>query len=276
MDAVVKPPAATGRQYQRYKAVRKFEGSNRRQALQKYLDHYAGIAATSPGLMNQKLPRKVFEKVLDEIGALLQQRARELAASDPDMIKFLERNTLPPCLGAELTPEVRAFSLLLNSLKQWTVAEQSAMDRFLISGGVREELRDLAQSCPIAPESFVKGQVELHHPVRDGRPPIPLSKKGHETVEGIVAIDPNDRVAKQLIAHRKETSRTYSWRSLRLGCLMELGQSSYDKTVSRHKTARSNVAWVKKETSLSAETILETLERYELGEPEGEATSSAD
>ena len=265
-----KQSVASVRQYQRYKADQKFESGNRRKALQEYLDHYAGIAATSPGLMNQKLPRKTFEKVLDEVGALLQLRARELAASDPDMMRFLERNILPACLGNALTPEVRAFSLLLNSLKQWTAAEQSAIDRFLISGNVRDELKNLAQSCPIAPESFDKKKTELHHPVRDGRPPIPLSKKGHETVEGIVAIEPNDQSAKQLVAHRKESSRTYSWRSLRFGCLMELGQSAYDKSISRHRTARSSIARVKKETSLSTEAILEILERYELGEPEEE------
>ena len=263
-----KPSKASVRQYQRYKAAQKFEGGTRRKALQEYIDHYTHIAAVSPGLMNQKLPRKTFEKVLDEVGALLQRRARELATSDPDMIDFLERNTLPPCLGVALTREVRAFSLLLNSLKQWAVAEQSAIDRFLISGSVREELRDLAQNCPIAPESFDKEKIELHHPVRDGRPPIPLSKKGHETVEGIVAIEPNDQPGKRLVAHRKESSRSYSWRSLRFGCLMELGQSAYDKSISRHRTARSSIAWVKKETSLSAEAILEILERYELGEPE--------
>ncbi|HXI69097.1 MAG TPA: hypothetical protein VNN22_01940 [Verrucomicrobiae bacterium] len=169
-------PLQTNRQFQRYRATKKFEGNNRRKALQEYIDHYARIAAASPGLMNQKLPRKTFEKFLGEIGALLQRRAKELATSDPDMIAFLERNTLPLCLGDELTREVRAFCLLLNSLKQWTVAEQSAMDRFLISGNVREELKDLAQGCPVAPESFDKKKVELHHPIRDGRPPIPLSK----------------------------------------------------------------------------------------------------
>ena len=265
-----KQSIASVRQYQRYKAAQKFEGGNRRKALQEYIDHYARIAVASPDLMNQKLPRTTFLKVLDEIGALLQRRASEMATSDPDMIDFLERNTLPPCLGVALTRKVRAFSLLLNSLKQWTVAEQSAIDRFLISGSVRAELRDLAQSCPIAPESFDKEKTELHHPVRDGRPPIPLSKKGHETVEGIVAIEPNDQAGKRLVAHRKESSRSYSWRSLRFGCLMDLGQFAYDKSISRHRTARSNIARVKKQTSLSTEAILEILERYELGEPEEE------
>lgn len=263
-----KHQADSPRQYQRYKATQKFEGDNRRKALQAYISHYAGIATTSPDLMNQKLPRNTFGRVLDEIGELLQRRAKELAASDPGMIEFLEKNAVPPCLGDELTREVRAFSLLLNSLKQWTAAEQSAMDRFLISGGVREELRDLAENCPIAPESFVKRKLELHHPVRDGRPPIPLSKQGHETIEGIVAIDPNDQAAKQLVAHRKKSPRSYSWRSLRFGCLMELCQSTYDKTISRHRTARSVLAWVKNSTSLSTEAILDILERYDLGEQE--------
>jgi len=49
---------------------------------------------------------------------------------------------------------------------------------------------------------------------------------------------------------------------------MELGHATYDNSISRHKTARSVIAWVKTGTSLSTETILEILERYELGEQE--------
>jgi hypothetical protein len=267
-----KTPNVVSKQYRRYQASQKFEGEHRRRALAGYLDHYARIAVSSPELLNQKLPRKVFSAVLDEIGALLQLRAQELSARNPDLREFLCKNALPDCLGNDLTPEIRAFALLLNALKQWTAAEQAALDRFLMAGNVRSDLKELTTTCLVCPEAFTKNSIELHHPVRDGRPPLPISKKGHETIEGIVALDPNDEVGKKLVAHRKQSSRKYSWRSLRLGCLQAIGTVAYDKSISQHRTARSTLSFVQKETCFSIEVILGILERYELGEPETEAS----
>jgi len=234
-------------------------------ALKAYVEHYTQIVNDSPAMLNQKLPRKIFEKVLNEVGVLLNLKAVELAETDERMIAFLRRNPVPPCLGSELTPEIRSFALLLNALSQWCTAEKLAFDRFLFSGDVRKQLKKLALTCPVSPDDFEVGKIELHHPVRDGRPPLPLSKKGHEKIEGLIEPEENDEDGKKLFAHHKTSTRRYSWRSLRLGCLSELGREAYDKSVSRHRTARGNVSFVKRGTGISVESLLSILDRYELG-----------
>ena len=234
-------------------------------ALKAYVEHYTQIVNDSPAMLNQKLPRKIFEKVLNEVGVLLNLKAVELAETDERMIAFLRRNPVPPCLGSELTPEIRSFALLLNALSQWCTAEKLAFDRFLFSGDVRKQLKKLALTCPVSPDDFEVGKIELHHPVRDGRPPLPLSKKGHEKIEGLIEPEENDEDGKKLFAHHKTSTRRYSWRSLRLGCLSELGREAYDKSVSRHKTARSTASLVKRGTGMSNEILLNILDRYELG-----------
>ena len=134
--------AAGTPRYSRYKASKKLEGDSRRQALAAYVAHYAKIAEAQPELLNQKVPRAAFDSVLHEIGLLMQQRARELATGAGAVRDFLGKNPVPACLGGELTDEVRAFCLLLNALRQWSVGEQLAMDRLLLSGNVRKELKE--------------------------------------------------------------------------------------------------------------------------------------
>jgi hypothetical protein len=191
--------------------------------------------------------------------------AKRMSDNDSVIREFLERNKLPECLGAALTPEIRTFALMLNALGQWTTAEKLAMDRFLFSGDVRKELRSLSDTCPVCPEEFDPKTAELHHPVRDGRPPILLSKKGHELIEGLVNISPDDLVAHALVDHRKASRRRYSWRSLRVGCLVEQGHSLQILSQSQIKTGRGIFRIVNRKTNISAEQILEALDRYGLG-----------
>ena len=63
---------------------------------------------------------------------------------------------------------------------------------------------------------------ELHHPVRDGRPPILLSKKGHALIEDQLASVGDDPIGRVLWALKRERNR--SWLQLRRGCLDWLGQ----------------------------------------------------
>jgi hypothetical protein len=250
--------------YQRYQSP-KIEGENRRKALADYVRHYTKVARNEPTLLNQKLPRKAFQSLLAMIGNLLQEEARQLSTSNTETVKFLKINSVPACLGDKLTPEIRTFALLLNALSQWTTAEKLAMDRFLFSGDVRKELKSLCQTCPIYPEEFDVKNIELHHPVRDGRPPIPLSKRGHETVEGLIVISPGDSGAEKLVEHRRNSKTRYSWKRLRIGCLAASGQLPESFSETHLRSGRSVLARVKRQTALSAQSILDILDRYSLG-----------
>ena len=64
--------------------------------------------------------------------------------------------------------------------------------------------------------------VELHHPVRDGRPPIPLRKKRHRVIEGQTSPAGDDPLEQALGALRRK--RNGSWAHLRRGCLDLLGR----------------------------------------------------
>jgi hypothetical protein len=120
-----------------------------------------------------------------------------------------------------LPDDFRVFCLALNSLKQWVGAEQSATDRYLLGGGARELCREASETCLIS-GGVLGRDTELHHPVRDGRPPIPLSKKGHASIEGQVPSVGDDPIGQTLWALRRETNQ--SWAQLRRGCLDFLGQ----------------------------------------------------
>ena len=83
----------------------------------------------------------------------------------------------------ELLPDdFRVFSLLLNALKQWVSAESQSTDRYLLGGTARATCREAVNKWIVTGEELGENS-ELHHPLRDGRPPILLSKKGHNLVE---------------------------------------------------------------------------------------------
>ena len=249
----------TDASYQRYRATNKIEGAARREALKEYVQHYSDLARTDRKLLNQKLPRSAFEKVLNKVGSILQTEAALMSKKDRELIKFLDRNALPPCLGNALTAEVRTFALMLNALAQWVTAERLAMDRFLFSGNVRKELKDLATTCPICPEDFENETVELHHPVRDGRPPFPLSKGGHAIVEEVVVLEKGDADGQKLVDHRRNSKQRYSWKRLRIGCMEQLGNSVELFDEKHRKAGRRILKFVSKETSLTVDAIMKLL-----------------
>jgi len=81
-------------------------------------------------------------------------------------------------------------------------AEQSATDRYLFGGASRKLCRAAADSCLVSGD-HLGPDCELHHPVRDGRPAIPLSKHGHGLIEGQISSegdDPSDRRCLSIVA----------------------------------------------------------------------------
>lgn len=152
--------------------------------LREYFAHYAAAAEADPTVLNRKIPREAFADVLDSLGELLVSEAARLARTEGAVRDFLRDNPLPPLLAGRLPDEFRAFCLLLNALKQWISAEQAATDRYLLGGTARAECRAAAEHCMISGNPLSRESTDLHHPVRDGRPPIPLSKAAHAELEG--------------------------------------------------------------------------------------------
>lgn len=206
------------------------------------------------------MPREAFAGLLDEVGTLIQQRAREYAASTGAVRDFLDANPPPECLSDRLPDEFRAFCLALNAVKQWVAAEQQATDRFVLGGGVRSECRSAAEACLVTGKGLVAGEIDLHHPIRDGRPPIPLSRDGHALLEGQVSgLQSGDaQTQEQLKALRAKSGQ--SWLQLQRGCLDLLGQEVSHSTPSVKGSARAFARKAAKETGLSYQQLLNHLQ----------------
>ncbi|MDD2811146.1 hypothetical protein [Rhodoferax sp.] len=143
------------------------------QLISDYIAYYEKIALLAKesgnySELNVKLPKAAAEVLLSDVGALLNQAAVK-AAKTGQVKDFLDRNPLPDSMKSHLPDEFRAFCLLLNALKQWVSAESLSTDRYLLGGTVRDKLRATSSHCMITGSSLDK--VELHHAVRDGRPP---------------------------------------------------------------------------------------------------------
>lgn len=169
--------------YIRPQPKQRISKEERKQLLQEYYLHYKelihdqGIEA-----LNLKIPREVFSSVLDEVGVLLQERAAQLLSENEAVRQFLEKTPVPPSMASQLPEDFRVFALLLNALKQWVSAESAATDRFLLGGNARKECREVTNICLVTGKE-IGDDGELHHPVRDGRPPIFLSREGHNIIE---------------------------------------------------------------------------------------------
>lgn len=169
--------------YIRPQPKQRISKEERNQLLQEYylyykeLIHEQGIEA-----LNLKIPREVFASVLDEVGSLLQERAAQLLSESEAVRQFLEKTPVPPSMASQLPEDFRVFALLLNALKQWVSAESAATDRFLLGGNARKECREVTNTCLVTGKE-IGDDGELHHPVRDGRPPVLLSREGHNIIE---------------------------------------------------------------------------------------------
>jgi hypothetical protein len=150
--------------------------------LEEYNKYYENIKnSQGVGKLNIKIPRKLFGDIFDKIGTILIENANKLS-KEGSVKDFLDNNPLPENMAKLLPYDFRAFCLMLNALKQWISAESLATDRYLLGGTARTTLREVAKKCIVTNEALTK-DAELHHPMRDGRPPILISKKGHGFIE---------------------------------------------------------------------------------------------
>ena len=159
--------------------------SDKVRLLAEYVRYYEQTVSSDPGALNRKTPRKAFADLLNGVGVLLLKEAERLAKEPGAIRNFLATNPLPRSMAKRLPENFRVFCLALNALKQWVSAEQAASDRYLLGGVARDlcrkaAIRDLITGKPLGPGA------ELHHPVRDGRPPLPLSRESHARLEGQV------------------------------------------------------------------------------------------
>ena len=180
-------------------------------------------------------------------------------ATTPGAVReFLDANPLPPKLASILPDEFRAFCLALNALKQWVGAEQMSTDRYLLGGVARQVCREATTNCLVTGEEL-GSDAQLHHPLRDGRPPILLSKKGHAAIEGQLSITSDDPFERTVVSIRKE--RNGSWAQLRRGCLDLLGKPGTSATRASLMNARAFGRKVSKLTGTSYADILAWLDR---------------
>ena len=168
--------------YIRPTMVKRLTKPERIEMLRHYMQEYQMLLNTTPEALNQKLPRKHLSILLNKFGGILLSESKKMAASGP-VREFLDGNPLPASVCKYLPNDVRAFYLVLNALKQWVSAEQGAMDRYLLGGKARSLCREATEKCLITGNPTSK-DFELHHPVRDGRPPIYISKEAHAKIEG--------------------------------------------------------------------------------------------
>lgn len=225
--------------------------------LDQYIQHYQASAAKDISVLNRKVPREAFIDVLDRVGHVLLSESVRLAEADGPVRAFLDANPLPRAMAQRLPDDFRVFCLVLNSLKQWVSAEQAATDRYLVGGEVRALCRESCQHCLVTGEPLDE-DVELHHPVRDGRPPLPLSSKGHDQIEGQISSAANDPIGQALFALRSQ--RNGSWAQLRRGCLDLMGQPVPWPSKASVNSARSFARKAAATTGLSYKKIIQWLD----------------
>jgi len=250
--------------YTRPKSPITLAKAEREALLEDYFQHYRTIANNDPALLNQKLPREVFKELLDTLGGMLQKKTKDLAVNPGPVQEFLELNSLTPSLARLLPPDFRVFCLALNALKQWVSAEQQATDRFVLGGDARGELRAITGTCIATGRSLEDG-CELHHPVRDGRPPIPLCHEAHDRIEQQGATkgglaDPNLTIISEI--RRKNNN---SWRNLHRGCLELTGNTVSHSTPAVGAGARAFARKASSTTGLTFQQILELMDLHDLG-----------
>ena len=244
--------------YQRPKSGTRLTKHEKVELMRDYVEFYKKQYAADVSDLNRKLPREAFANILDAVGSLLLEATAQLVTTQGLVSKFLKDNPLPPSMSNKLPLDTRAFCLALNALKQWVSAEQSAMDRLILGGAAREICRDISPNCIVTGQPLDKKTLNLHHPVRDGRPPLPLSKEGHDIIEHQNSSVGNDPVEKVLLELKHKGN--HSWIQLRRGCLDLLGRDVIHSTKPVKAISRAFARKAKNATGLNYDQLLNWLD----------------
>jgi hypothetical protein len=241
--------------YKRFENKNKLDKSQKIKLLEEYVKYYEEIK-NSQGIekLNIKIPRELFYDITDKIGTILIEKSNELSKNGT-VKDFLDNNPLPENMAKLLPDEFRTFCLILNALKQWVGAEQAATDRYLLGGTARTTIREAAKICIITNELLTK-DAELHHPLRDGRPPIFISKKGHNFIENQQGVsDGNNEDTIWQIMKSLKIKKHGSWGLLREGC-----NAILDPSKKYRANAKSFANIIIRETGLNAKEIINKLD----------------
>ena len=249
--------------YIRPKSDHKLSPAEKRELLQEYFDYYHEVSISDPDRLNSKLPRSAFSDLLNEIGCLILEKSKILASSENEVSQFLKDNPLPEHLKEYLPEEYRIYSLALNSLKQWLSAEQAATDRYIFGGTVRDQCRTLGKKCLVSGVSVDECVIELHHPVRDGRPPIPLAKDVHAQIERQATVKrEQDDVMKIIYPIKRAGNR--SWVMLKLGCELLLNIANTNKSKNVQSSSKTFARKASEATGLDYNELLHWIEENNL------------
>jgi len=249
--------------YTRPKSEHKLSPDEKRELLQEYFDYYHEVSVSNPELLNSKLPRSAFDELINEIGELILEKTEKLACTENEVSQFLKDNPLPEHLEKYLPNNFRTYSLALNSMKQWLSAEQAATDRYIFGGTVREQCKKLGKSCLVSGTPADECTIELHHPVRDGRPPIPLAKEAHAKIEGQSSITrEQDEVMKIIYPIKRSGNR--SWVMLKLGCELLLNIANTNKSKNVQASSKTFARKSSEASGLSFKELLHWVEANNL------------
>lgn len=94
--------------------------------------------------------------------------------------------------------------------------------------------------------------------MKDGRPPIALSKRGHDLIEGQTKIDSDDPIEAPLVALKR--GNNWSWAMLRRGCLDLLGTPTGEGSANTAASARTFARKASRATDLNYDELLEWLD----------------
>lgn len=249
--------------YIRPKSDLKLSPEDKRELLIEYFDYYRNVSKSAPQLLNSKLPRSAFDELLNDIGVLILNKASDVLEAKNEITDFLDENALPEHLEGYLPKEFRVYCLALNAVKQWLSAEQAATDRYIFGGTVRSQCKALGDSCLVSGIPAVNCTIELHHPVRDGRPPIPVAKEEHAKIEG-QASGTNEKDKVMEIVYPIKRSGNRSWVMLKLGCELLLGVSSSKKSKNVQSSSKTFARKAKDATGLDYQELLIWIEKNEL------------
>jgi hypothetical protein len=108
--------------------------------------------------------------------------------------------------------------------------------------------------CIVTGEPLDPAEVELHHPIRDGRPPIPLSKKTHKQLEGRSRSPCEDGVREKILPIKRRMNQ--SWLNLRRGCMDLLGKQANHSTPNVGASSKTFARKVSQEIGMDFEQIL--------------------